>query len=95
MTTTTEILVENLYDAVEKFRKVYTEVDFSGPLSAIIGADLYERLADDVSFYMEGAVFVGDALARGCLIPSRVHLVPCPDFLEEIRSATKILEESE
>ena len=95
MTTTTEILIKDLYDALENFGIVYNKVDFSGPLSSIIGEDLYDRLADDSDFYMEGVGLVGEVLARGHLIPSRVHLCPCPDFLDDIRSATEILEELE
>ena len=86
-----EILIENLYDALDEFEVAYNEADFSGPLSAVLGEDLYERLADDAAFYLEGVGLVGEVLARGHLIPSRVYLSPCPNFLDDICAATEIL----
>lgn len=85
-----EILIEDLYEAIEDFEHVYYK---SGvPLNpTTVGQELYDELSEAADFYFEGAGSVGDIIARGTLVTSRVGLMPCGDLPKVLRTVTEIL----
>lgn len=88
-----EILMEDLYDAIERFEIAYRK--FDGDFTpALIGQGLYDALSEAAEFYFDGAGTVGGIISAGHLISSRVWLCPCPELAEVIRTVAEILLDS-